>query len=140
MSEPTSKITVQNSVTDTARIVAYSELNASTITIPWSVLKSDLNLSDDSVVTINASQAINNFNTIYFVNATTSSLSMTLASAANMAGKWITFKKIDGTVNTVTLNPGGGDTIDSDTSLILAGAQAFVKITSDGTNWKITDA
>lgn len=140
MSRPTSKITVQNSVTDTARIVAYSELNASTITIPWSVLKSDLDLGDDSVVTIQASQAISDFNKTYFVNATTASLTMTLASAANMAGKWIIFKKIDVTTNTVTLNPDGSDTIDLDTSLILSGAQAFVKITSDGTNWKITNA
>jgi hypothetical protein len=140
MSKQTSKITVQNSVTDTARVVVYSELNGSTRTIPWSVFKSDLELGDDSVITISASQAVSAFNTIYFVDATTTNLTMTLASAANMKGKWVVFKKIDTSVNTVTLTPNGGETIDLDTSLVLSGSNAFVKITSDGTNWKITNA
>ena len=140
MSEKTSDVTVQNTIRDTARLIFYSELNGATRTAPWSVFKSGLSLGDDSVVTIQASQAVSNFNKTYFVNATTASLTMTLASAANMAGKWIIFKKIDTTTNTVTLNPDGSEEIDLDTSLILSGAQAFVKITSDGTNWKITNA
>lgn len=140
MSEKTSDITVQNTITDTARVIVYSDLNGSTRAIPWSVFKTDLDLGDDSVVTIAAGQAISNFNRIYFVDATTGSSAMTLATAANQAGKWIVFKKIDTTSNTVTLTPALAETIDLDTSVILSGSQAFVKITSDGTNWKITNA
>lgn len=141
MSEATSKITVQNSVTDTARVIVYSELNGSTRAIPWSVFKSDIAVGEDSVLTISANQGISTFNTVYLVDATTAPLVMTLSTAANLKGKWLLFKKIDTTVNTVTLTPNSPETVDLDaTGVILSGANSFVKITSDGTNWKITNA
>ncbi|MAF42881.1 MAG: hypothetical protein CMI54_01755 [Parcubacteria group bacterium] len=140
MSEKTSDITVQNTVADTARVIVYSDLNGATRAIPWSVFKADLDLGDDSLQTISASQAVSTFNTVYFVDATTASLTMTLAAGGNLKGKWIFFKKIDSTINTVTLTPNGAETIDGAANVVLSGENAFVKITSDGTNWKITNA
>ena len=140
MSDPTSKITVQNTVTDTFRIVGYSDLNGSTRTIPWSVFKSDLDLGDDSVVTLAASQAISVFNTIYFVDASAGPITITLGTAANFKGQWVFFKQIDATVNTVTVAASLAETIDLDSELILQSTNTFAKITSDSVNWKITNA
>ena len=140
MSEPTSKVTVQNAVTDTARIIVYSELNASTRAIPWSVFKSDISVGDDSIIDVFASQAIITFNTFYFVNASAAALTMSLGTAVNNKGKWVFFKKVDSSINTVTLDPSGSEVIDLDASLVLSAANAFVRITSDGANWKITNA
>jgi hypothetical protein len=72
-----------------------------------------------------------------FVNTSGGGVTLTLPSAASLAGKTYTFKKIDSSGNTVTAGTTGGQTIDGAPTATLATQWKYITVQSDGLNWLI---
>lgn len=71
-------------------------------------------------------------------DATAGAFTITLPSAATVGAGWVlTVKKIDTSVNVVTIDGDGAETIDGAASYDLADAYEAVTLVSDGTNWDI---
>lgn len=71
-------------------------------------------------------------------DASTSALTITLPAASAEEGRIYNVKKIDSSANAVTIEPDGSDTIDGDTSLIIADQYNSAGIQSDGVSmWGI---
>ena len=73
---------------------------------------------------------------VNFVDATSGNLIGTLPTAVGNLGSFIHVKRVDSSVNTVTIDTTGSETIDNFDSLTLAENQNLMVI-SDGANWRI---
>ena len=71
------------------------------------------------------------------VDATGGARTVNLKAATNMTGKKYTVKKVDASVNAVTVDPSGGETIDGAGTYPLALQYQSVTFQSDGTTWWI---
>lgn len=102
-----------------------------------------LPLSVDTVQQFSADAAVDfasGDNTLIQGTAGTSGITFTLPDATGIAGKKITFKKIDNTIGGVTIVTINGQTIDGTlfgTSYFLSNYMQFVVLQSDGVNWNI---
>ena len=65
------------------------------------------------------------------------SFSVTLPTAVGVSGITYTVKKIDTSVNTLTVATIGGQTIDGSTSAPIIVPMTSLDLRSDGTNWEI---
>lgn len=70
-------------------------------------------------------------------NATGGNMVVALPTAVGIAGKIYTIKKTDVSVNTVTVDGSGAQTIDGAATKVLATQYSTVTIQSNGTNWSI---
>lgn len=70
-------------------------------------------------------------------DATAGSITVTLPKASTVRGKAITIKKIDVSVNTVTIDGHSTETIDGATTQTLSTQYEFYRIQSDGSSWHI---
>lgn len=68
-------------------------------------------------------------------HAQTGAFTVTLPSAASLAGREYVIKKIDTSGNSITVTPSSGQTIDTAANYSLATAHKYVRLQSDGTNW-----
>jgi hypothetical protein len=68
-------------------------------------------------------------------DATDGVFSVYLPAAADSLGRVLNFKKIDSSVNAVTIDANGAETIDDALTFVLASQYDCVTITSDGTEW-----
>jgi len=73
---------------------------------------------------------------VNFIDATAGSIVGTLPTAVGNLGSFIHAKRVDGSVNSVTMDTFGAETIDNATSIGLAENENLMVI-SDGTNWRI---
>lgn len=71
------------------------------------------------------------------VDATSGAITITLYTASGNAGKRIKIKKIDNTLNAVTIDGAGSETIDGDTTKVLSTRWEALELECDGTNWLI---
>lgn len=71
------------------------------------------------------------------VNAATGPKVLTLLPAASVAERILMVKKVDGTVNTVTIDPAGAETIDGSANFVLSNANDSIIIQSNGVSWDI---
>jgi uncharacterized protein (TIGR02217 family) len=69
-----------------------------------------------------------------------SALTATLPSAVGLSGKVFFIKKIDAGSGAVTVVTTAGQTIDGHATYILSDQWQFVELTSDGSNWQISDS
>jgi hypothetical protein len=88
---------------------------------------------DVNKVTINTS--VNSGHDLILADATSNNLIVSLPTASGISGRVYYFKKIDNTVNTVTIDGNGAETIDGVANYILSLQYEFVQIVSDGSNW-----
>jgi hypothetical protein len=72
---------------------------------------------------------------VILVDSTSGVVTINLPTAASIAGRIYTIKKIDSSVNKVTIDPSGSETMDGETTLELIGQYGIIKLISDGTNW-----
>jgi hypothetical protein len=70
-------------------------------------------------------------------DATSASFVVTLPTAVGFAGNIFTIKKIDATVNTVTIATTSSQTIDGTTTKVISAQWTAVTVQSDGANWVI---
>ena len=74
---------------------------------------------------------------IILCDAESASFTVTLPPAADNSGKKYYIKKIDGTLNTVTIDGDESDTIDTGLTAVLTTPFTSVTIASDGSDWWI---
>jgi hypothetical protein len=89
-------------------------------------------LKDIQTYTVNT--VLTSYNSIVLVNASGGPRTMTLPSPSSVRGAVINIKKIDSSLNAVTISPPSG-TIDGAASASLAFQWDSLMITSDGTNF-----
>jgi hypothetical protein len=70
-------------------------------------------------------------------DATSAAFTLTLPTAVGIAGRIYTLKKIDSSVNAVTIDGNGAETIDGEATYSLSTQWKYVSIQSDGSNWVI---
>ncbi len=70
-------------------------------------------------------------------DATAAAYSVTLPTAASIAGRLYTLKKTDVSANAVTVHTTGGQLIDGASTYALALQYKYVTVVSDGANWNI---
>ena len=71
-----------------------------------------------------------------FVNATSGNITVALPTAANIMGRQYVIKRVDSSVNSVTIDPDGSETIEGASTMTLVGQRSIV-IQSDNSNWWI---
>jgi hypothetical protein len=74
---------------------------------------------------------------IILVDASAAARTITLPTAVGFARYAYTVKKIDASVNAVTIDPTGAETIDGLATLALSSQWAGVTVVSDGANWLV---
>jgi hypothetical protein len=70
-------------------------------------------------------------------NATTAAFTITLPTAVGISGRVYVIKKVDASVNAITVDGNGTETIDGSLTYSLNSQWQSVTIQSDGTNWVI---
>ena len=71
------------------------------------------------------------------VDAAAGNVTITLPTAASMAGRKLIIKKIDSSINSVTIDANGAETIDENTTAVITVQWMTYVIQSDGTTWYI---
>ena len=93
--------------------------------------------SSVSVVTVTGAYTALTTDSIILGNATTASFSILLPTAVGVAGKTYTIKKLDATVNTITLTTTSAQTIDGGTTAVMRMQYLSLTLVSDGANWQV---
>lgn len=88
-----------------------------------------------NVNTYTTNTTLTNANDVVLVNAASGAATMTLPVPS--AGKAITVKKIDSSVNLVNIIPAGSETIDGMNNRSLLSRNDSIDVVTDGTNWYI---
>lgn len=70
-------------------------------------------------------------------DASSGAFTITLYTASGNTGKVLTLKRTDSSVNAVTIDGSGSETIDGSTTVDLTEEDETIQIVSDGTNWQI---
>jgi len=108
-----------------------------------STLKTDLGLTgsnsgDGAVVTASytSTDTLTTSNHIVFADSSGGAFTLTLPAAAN-AVNMICIKKTDSSMDAVTIDGNGTETIDGELTYLLDAQYMYVNIVSDGSNWLI---
>lgn len=89
-----------------------------------------------TTVSVTATGTLDVTKNVSFIDATSGDVVATLPTAVGNTGSFIHTKRVDSSVNTVTIDTTGSETIDNYTDITLAENQNLM-IISDGTNWRI---
>ena len=74
---------------------------------------------------------------IILVDATSAAVTITLPSAASYSGRVYYVKKIDSSVNAVTIDAVGSETIDNQLTAVISSQYTCLTLFSDSTEWWI---
>jgi hypothetical protein len=85
---------------------------------------------------LSTSQTIRITRTLYVVDTSAGTLTITLPPAKEAKGEWIVFKKIVA-ANTMTIDGNGSETIDGATTQSTTTQWSTLEIVSDGTSWYV---
>lgn len=75
--------------------------------------------------------------TLITCDATSAAFTVTLPAAASFTGKRYVIKKIDSSVNAITIDPNGAELVDGASTTTLNTQYEAVEIVCDGSNWHI---
>lgn len=89
------------------------------------------------IATVTANTTLTSAHYTVLVDATGGNRTITLPAAAGATGRVYNVKKIDVSVNTVTLDGNGAEPIDADPTLVLTVQWQSVTIQSNGTGWSL---
>lgn len=89
------------------------------------------------VAVLNSATTIDATYHTVFADATTAAFTVTLPTAVGNVGKRFRFEKIDATVNAVTIDANGSQTINGALVYALSARYQAVEIVSDGANWLV---
>lgn len=106
-----------------------------------SIIDSALKVARDRVITAksaNYSVVIGDRKGMFTFDATSGNLTVPLLSAATAGnGFELTIKKTDASVNTVTIDPDGAETVDGAATIVILSQNDSYTLVSNGTNWFI---
>lgn len=85
-----------------------------------------------------ANYSITENDTVLLGDAGGGAFSFTLPSASTSEGREFTIKKVDSSINPITITTTSSQTIDGNPNFQLSGRWDYVKLLSDGANWLIT--
>ncbi len=129
-----------NAIQDDSRgyAVAWNDLPQSTLT-SWTQVAGDIapQMGGKNVVTKAANYTATLVDEVINVNSTPGSCTVALPAAAHIAGKLFTVTKTDASVNTVTVDANGSETINGATTKVLSSQYETVTVVSNGTGWYI---
>jgi hypothetical protein len=74
---------------------------------------------------------------ILLADATTGNIVLDLPPAATNSGALVTVKKLDSSVNTVTVEGNGAETVEGVANKVLTAQYETLRIMCDGTSWWI---
>lgn len=74
---------------------------------------------------------------IYRANAVSGAITYNLPAASSSTGLIFTFKKIDSSVNVVTIDGSGSEKIDGQLTKVLSTQYSSAQLCCNGTNWDI---
>lgn len=114
-SQQSIKAYVDNSVSATQDISVATKTSADS---PYTVLSTDY---------------------LILADASSGAITINLPTASGITGKQYIIKKIGTDYNNITIDGNASETIDGDTTYTLHLPREWVKIVSDGTNWRIID-
>lgn len=86
-----------------------------------------------NVASTSANITLTDTNDVVLASAASGAITITLPSPTS--GKQLTIKKTDSTVNSVTVSPSGGQTIDGGASYSLNTQYQSISLVTDGSNW-----
>jgi hypothetical protein len=95
-------------------------------------------LTQFRVETLTTTQEVKITRTLYLVDTTSGSVTVTLPTAKEAKGEWIVFKKI-ASAHSMIIDGNGSETIDGTTSHTINGKYDTHEIVSDGTAWYIVN-
>lgn len=85
---------------------------------------------------ITADTTLDTDNVFVTVDCTSGNVTITLPSAATLtAGRYFVIQRIDGSVNTVTIDADGAETINGAATKAIASQWDGIRVVCDGTNW-----
>lgn len=92
------------------------------------------------VVTVTANYTMTDVDVMIVGDATSGNITITLLTAAGREGRDITVKKSDASVNLVTIDAEGAETLDGSLTVGLSSKNAVRIYKSDGVNWQLVSA
>ncbi len=90
-----------------------------------------------ALVTKTAAYTATDSDTVILCDATAGAFTVTLPTAVGRTGRVFYIKKIDATVNAITLDGDGAETIDGGTTQVISIQYNALKLISDGSEWHI---
>lgn len=94
-------------------------------------------IENENVREIDVNSVVDEFTRTVVSNVAGASITITLPTAASAKWRKYIFKKIDSSVNTVTIDADGAETIDGALTFVLTVQYQAIEIQSDGTQWWI---
>lgn len=92
-----------------------------------------------ALATKTAAYTLTATDSVILASATSAAFTVTLPTAAGIAGRTYTVKKTDSSANTVTIATTSSQTIDGLSTLVLTQQWEYVQVISDGSNWQVID-
>jgi len=121
-------------VTVTTRATKGSKLSYTELDSNLTNLQDAVNIAKNEVLTV-ASTANLGVQRTVLANATGGNIDLSLPDPTVNTDVVYIIKKIDASVNTVTLLPDASETIDGAASVVLTTQYETVKVVCDGVNW-----
>lgn len=90
------------------------------------------------VGTVTADYTVTSGDEYILVDASIDPVTITLPAVSGLTGKKYTIKKIDTTVNTVTVDADGAETIDDDETAVITDPYTSIDLVCDGSEWWVT--
>lgn len=90
-----------------------------------------------TIDTVSTNTLLNSTNGTVLVSAAAADVTLTLPTAVGISGRRYTIKKIDSSLNTVTIDASGSETIDGNLLIETNLKNTAITVQSDGSNWWI---
>ena len=85
--------------------------------------------------TVTSNTSLTTSDCLVLVDATAGNVTIDLAPVAGKEGSEVIVKKVDSSVNTVTVDANGSETIDGTTTKVLTTQYESIRVASDGATW-----
>jgi hypothetical protein len=125
------------SVTSTTQLMGGDSLTWFSIDKLNSVTATAASAVDFSVTAVKTSTYTANTNELVQCNPTGGGFTVNLPTAGGRTGKHILVKNVSSSINTITIQPAGAETIDGSTPVLMNIGYQAIHVISNGTNWVI---
>ena len=92
-------------------------------------------MTNFAITSVNVDTTLDDTHFTVLVDASGGNRTITLPAAAGIGGRYYNIKKTDSSINTVTIDGNGAETIDGKTTKVITTQYENATIQSDGVNW-----